>query len=149
MYIHMSLSLVKCMCIKLFLPMYTGYDCVKSQLIKIVNLLKARKPACEALTLHYKQEGWLEMTGNPTESELVTLALVRMENDSSQYDKFVNMLHAIEGMDVLLNAITRGHSKFPVLLQSLYTSFVSIHFHESRIAIRFLKITCIATLFNV
>ena len=51
------------------------------------------------------------MTANPTEDELVTLALVRMKDDSSQYDKFLNMLRAIEGLDVIVNAITCSHGK--------------------------------------
>ena len=88
-----------------------GYECVKSQLVKVISLLKSTKHACKALTLHYKQEGWLEMTEYPTEDELVTQALVRMKDDSSQYDKFLNMLRAIEGLDVIINAITCGHGK--------------------------------------
>ena len=88
-----------------------GYGRVKSQLVKITSLLKATKPAHKALTLHYKQEGWLEMSANPAEDELVTLALVRMKNDSSQYDKFLNMLQAIEGLDIIVNSITCGHGK--------------------------------------
>ena len=88
-----------------------GYERVKSQLVKITRLLKARKPACKALTLHYKQESWLEMTEYPTEDELVTLALVRMKDDSSQYDKFLNMLQTIEGLDVIVKAITCTHGE--------------------------------------
>ena len=88
-----------------------GYECVKSQLVKIVRVLKARKAAGIALTLHYQQEGWLEVTEYPKEQELVTQALVRMKDDSSQYDKFLNMLRAIEGLDVIVNAITCGQGK--------------------------------------
>ena len=88
-----------------------GYECVKSQLLKVIHLLKATKHARKALTLHYKQEGWLEITEYPTEDELVTQALVRMKDDSSLYDKFLNMLRAIEGLDVIVNAITCGHGK--------------------------------------
>ena len=88
-----------------------GYECVKSQLVKVIHLLKATKHACKALTLHYKQEGWLEITAYPTEDELVTQALVRMKDDSNQYDKFLNMLRAIEGLDVIINAIKCGHGK--------------------------------------
>ena len=51
------------------------------------------------------------MTEYPTEDELVTLALVRMKDDSSQYGKFLNMLQAIEGLDVIIKAITCTHGK--------------------------------------
>ena len=93
-----------------------GYQRVQSQLVNIVRTLKVTKHASEALTLHYKQEEWLEMTANPTEGELVTLALVRMKDNPSQYDKFLNMLRAIEGMDLIVNAITGSHGKVDLLL---------------------------------
>ena len=51
------------------------------------------------------------MTENPPADELVTLALVRMKNDSSQYDKFLNMLRAIEGMDTIVNDIIYSHGE--------------------------------------
>ena len=88
-----------------------GYDRVKSQLVTIVRLLKARKDARLTLTRHYKQEGWLEMTENPTEDELLTNALVRMKDNSSQYDKFLAMLLETEGLDMIVNAIKCGHGK--------------------------------------
>ena len=103
----------------------TGYDFVRCQLVKITGLLRARKPAYEALTLHCKQEGWLEMTGNPTEDELVTLALVKIKNDSRQYDTFLNMLRAIEGLDEIVNAITCGYGKF----LSIHIVIVPMHMH--------------------
>ena len=93
-----------------------GYQCVQSQLVNIVRTLKVTNHASKALTLHYKQEEWLEMTANPTEDELVTLALVRMKDNPSQYDKFLNMLRAIEGLDLIVNAITGSHGKVDLLL---------------------------------
>ena len=96
-----------------------GYECVKSQLVSVIHLLKATKHARKALTLHYKQEGWLEMTEYPTEDELVTQALVRMKNDSSQYDTFIQMLNTIQGLDMIVKAITYGHGK--IVVQCSYT----------------------------
>ena len=92
----------------------TGYECVKSQLVSVIHFLKATKHARKALTLHYKQEGWLEITEYPTEDELVTQALMRMKDDSSQYDTFIKMLNAIQGLDMIVKAITYGHGKIVV-----------------------------------
>ena len=87
-----------------------GYDRVLSILDKIKRSLKAISGAREALTLYYKQEKWLNVTENPTENELVTIALTRIEQDPNQYDVFMTMLRKTEGMDLIVKMLS-SHGK--------------------------------------
>ena len=91
---------------------FAGYCRVHSRLVKITDSLKAVKGARGILTLHYKQEQWLDDNEYPTEFELVTIALNRIKTDSSQYDIFLTMLRDIRGLDLIVNAITCGPGKF-------------------------------------
>ena len=86
--------------------MCVGYDLVCSHLVAITNLLKKTKGAREDLTQHYVQKRWLANTQNPSENELVQLALQRIEIDPGQYDIFLAMLRAIQGLDLIVNVIT-------------------------------------------
>lgn len=74
----------------------------------MTDTLRSTPGARELLTLHYKQNKWLKVTENPREDELVTFALVRIEQDPSQYDIFITMLRDIEGMDLIVNIISSG-----------------------------------------
>ena len=91
---------------------FAGYVSVKSHLVDITNLLKTTKGACEALTQHYIQNGWLDHTQTPTENEMVQQALQRMKLDSSQYDEFLKMLCAIKGLDLIIKDLPRSQSRF-------------------------------------
>ena len=42
------------------------------------------------------------------EGELVTLALVRIKQDPSQFDLFIDMLRDTEGMDLIVTTLTGG-----------------------------------------
>ena len=48
----------------------------------------------------------MDITGKPTEDQLVTLALNRIKQDPNQYDLFIDMLRDIPGMDLTVNSIT-------------------------------------------
>lgn len=73
---------------------------------EITEALKSNPGARENLTLHYKEHKWLNITEYPSENELVTLALVRIKQDSSQFDLFMKMLHDTEGMDLIVTTFT-------------------------------------------
>ena len=48
----------------------------------------------------------MAITENPTENQLVTLALQRIKQDPKQYDMFIDMLRDISGMDLTVQRIT-------------------------------------------
>ena len=82
-------------------------------MVKLTMILEANPAARHKLTLYYKEYKWLDITEYPTEDELVTLALMRIKQDPSQYDRFVATLRAIEGMDLIVDAITAGMFHYP------------------------------------
>ena len=82
-------------------------------MVDLVTTLKSNSAARHKLTLYYKEHAWLDITEYPTEYELVTLVLTRIKQDPSQYDRFVDTLRAIEGMDLIVNAITAGMFHYP------------------------------------
>ena len=84
----------------------TGYDRVLSNMDGIISALKLTSDATDKLTRKYKQKGWMNITGKPTEDELVTLALNRIQQDPNQYGLFIDMLRDIPGMDLTVDRIT-------------------------------------------
>ena len=86
--------------------LYTGFDKVLSVMDDVITALKATPGATDKLTGKYKQEEWISFTENPTENQLVTLALQRIKQDPNQYDLFIDMLRCIKGMDITVNKIT-------------------------------------------
>ena len=72
----------------------------------IITALKSTLDTTDMLTGKYKQKGWINITGKPTEEELLTLALQRIKQDPRQYDLFIDMLCDISGMDLTVNRIT-------------------------------------------
>ena len=91
--------------------LHAGHDRVLRQLDTCVRTIQATEGALEALTRQYKQAGWLEPTAKPKVDELLSQALVRMRGNPDQYDKFLSMLHAIEGLDQIVKAISGGQGK--------------------------------------
>ena len=84
----------------------TGYYRVLSNMRDIITALKSTPGATYMLTGKYKQGGWMTFTENPTEYQLVTLALRRIQQDPNQYYLFIDMLRDIPGMDLTVNRIT-------------------------------------------
>lgn len=76
--------------------------------------------AREELTMHYIRHKWLDTEKNLTESELVKLALSKIENDPSLFDVFIDMLRNTAGMSWVLGKITGGK------LSSIYYFHFSI-----------------------
>ena len=112
-----------------------GYDRVLSILDRIESSLKATPGARKALAVRYKQKKWLVVTENPTENELVTIALMRIKQDPSQYDEFLTMLCDIEGMDLIVKTL-RGHGKVSFACQCVsqkkmdpFSSAAQSHLH--------------------
>ena len=87
---------------------YTGYDRVLNNLLKITRTLKSTPGARENLILHYIQHKWLGTTESPVEGELVRLTLLRIEQDPSQFDLFIDILRDTEGMDLIVTTLTAG-----------------------------------------
>ena len=97
---------------KLLLAHYVaGFNRICSHLVDITNMLNTTKGAREALTQHFIQKGWLDHTQTPTEYELVQQALQRIKIDPGQYDTFLVMLRAIQGLGLIVNTITRGQGE--------------------------------------
>ena len=82
------------------------YQCVLHNLDNIATQLEALPAAKDRLTRKFKSKEWLGLTAKPTEEELVTVALVRIQQDSSQYGEFVHMFQDIPEMDLLVKTLT-------------------------------------------
>ena len=86
----------------------TGYDKVLNDLDAITETLQLNPGAREKLTRIYQQKKWVNIAATPVEGELVKLALKRIEQDPSQFDRFIDMLRNIEGMDLIVKTLTGG-----------------------------------------
>ena len=91
--------------------LHAGYDRVLRQLDTCVETIQATEGAREALTRQYIQASWLEPTAEPSVDKLIHQVLVRMKSHPNQYDKFLNMLRAIKGLDLIVKAIEGGQGK--------------------------------------
>lgn len=60
----------------------------------------------DKLCIKLIEESWLDVTANPSEKELVLLALNRIEADSRTFYAFVMMLCEISGMDLVAKNMT-------------------------------------------
>ena len=60
------------------------------------------------LTRYYKQHGWLDVMEDPEEDKLLTIALVRIKQDPTQFDLFLKMLKGTGGMDLIVIELIRG-----------------------------------------
>ena len=77
------------------------YNIVQQNLKYIVHTLKSNTAAYDDLKLSVKTERWLELHDEPKEEKLIAMILDRIENDASEYSKFMNMLCPIHGMDLI------------------------------------------------
>ena len=90
----------------LFFVLSTGYDKVLCNNYDIITALRSIPDAKDKLTGKYKQGQWIDITGTPTEDQMVNLALQRIKQDPKQYDIFIDMLRDIPGMDITVKRIT-------------------------------------------
>ena len=82
------------------------YERVKTNLSSIITALQSNPSARNSLRQKFKEKGWLSITDSPTEEQLVTRALGRIELDPKQYRVFLAMLRDIEGLDLIVNRLT-------------------------------------------
>ena len=86
----------------------TGYDSILSRLSEITDTLKLNSGARDKLISLYQKHKWLSIAEKPVEDNLVKLALNRIKQDPSQFDKLISMLREIEGMDLIVKILTGG-----------------------------------------
>ena len=79
---------------------------MKNNLSSITEALQLNPFACQSVRQKFKEKGWLTIAANPSEEELVTLVLGRIELDASQYGEFIAILSDVAGMDLIVNTLT-------------------------------------------
>ena len=79
---------------------------MRNNLNSIVRYLKSSPSASGTLSRKFIEKGWLDATANPTEDQLVTLVLGRIEYDANQNEELIDMLSDIEGMDLIVDSLT-------------------------------------------
>ena len=84
----------------------TGYDKVLKNMNAIITALKINPVAKNQLTGKYEENKWIDIATDPTEKQLVNMALNRIQQDPNQYDMFIDMLRDIPGMDLTADRIT-------------------------------------------
>ena len=82
------------------------YERIKTNLSSIITALQSNPSARNSLRQKFKEKGWLSITESPTEEQLVTHALGRIELDPKQYRVFLVMLRDVEGLDLIVNRLT-------------------------------------------
>ena len=79
---------------------------MRTNLSSITRALETNPSASKTLKQKFVEKEWLDLIANPTEEQLVTLVLGRIEQDVNQYGDFIAMLRDIEGMDLIVNMLT-------------------------------------------
>ena len=84
-------------------PQYTS---VRKNYESLTQFLEVNEEAKKSLTRKYKSEGWLDPVATPSEDKLVSQVLVRIKDDSKQYDVFISMLKEIVGTEEIVKKLT-------------------------------------------
>lgn len=71
----------------------------------ITSTLKLAPGATDKLREKYKQNEWIDIIANPSEDQLVAIAVERIKQDPKQHDLFIAMLNDITGMDLIVKNI--------------------------------------------
>ena len=79
---------------------------MRTNLGSITRALKTTPSASQTLKQKMIEKGWLDPIASPTEEQLVTLVLERIDQDVNQFGEFIAMLRDIEGMDLIVNTLT-------------------------------------------
>ena len=82
------------------------YQRVRTNQSSITRALQLIPSASQSLRQKFQEKEWLGLTASPTEEQLVTLVLGRIEQDVNQFGEFIAMLRDIEGMDQIVNTMT-------------------------------------------
>ena len=67
----------------------------------IIRSIKATPSAHTTLCTKFKVESWIDILAKCSEEELVQKALVKIEQDSSNFSTFVTMLRDTSGIDIV------------------------------------------------
>ena len=78
---------------------------MSTSLEDITKTLKVYQDAFKELTVKVKAKGWLSIYSTPSEENLVSLIINRIELDASQFREFTAMLHDIQGMDLVVHLL--------------------------------------------
>lgn len=81
------------------------YQVVRSNISKITSALENTLGATKQLSELYKQNEWLSLAVDATETDLVNTALNRIKQEASQFKLFVGMLREIPGMDLTVKTL--------------------------------------------
>lgn len=84
------------------------YVKVRENFSCIIKALQSIHAARQQMRTKFIEKGWLSPTSKPTEDELVTQALGRIEIDVTQFPVFITILHEIQGMDQIVKKMTNG-----------------------------------------
>ena len=82
------------------------YNTLLQNLSSIAGKLLSVPGSKDLLGLKFMEKKWLETTANPSEKDLVILALSRTDADSYTFHEFVEMLKEISGMDLVVQNLT-------------------------------------------
>ena len=74
------------------------YITLRKNISSLVNHLRTLPASKEQLCLTLMENEWIGTAENPSEKELVLLALNRVEKDSRAFHKFVSLLSEIGGL---------------------------------------------------
>lgn len=84
------------------------YMKVRKNFSCIIKSLQSIHAARQQMRTKFIEKGWLSLTSKPTEDELVTQALGRIEIDVTQFPVFITILREIQGMDQIVKKMTKG-----------------------------------------
>ena len=66
----------------------------------IIRSIKATPSAHRTLCTKFKVKSWIDVLAKCSEEQLVQIALVKLEKDSSNFSIFVTMLRDTSGLDI-------------------------------------------------
>ena len=69
----------------------------------VTKALKFHPDAFQLLLMEVKTKEWLPPYSKPSEEDLVSLIINRIELDANQFEVFIDMLHKTEGMDLVVH----------------------------------------------
>ena len=87
------------------LPIHSGretpqYKATLQSMVDIIRSLKASPSAHRTLCTKFKVKSWMDVLAKCSEEELVQTALVKIEQNSSNFSIFVTMLHDTPHLDI-------------------------------------------------
>ena len=111
------------------------YKSIRRNFAILAKHLKVNKNAKDELTWQYKSKGWLDLVATPSEFELVSQVMVRIEEDPKQYDVFISMLKEIAGTDQIVQKLTGKYIEFSTYIttSAFLQIFIGVFFFWGRL----------------